>query len=129
MQENTLSIVNDPQDPTVTVDFRRYSESENRTIYTSPSHQIGKRETLTISRTPAKVTGTFKGTRKTMAKFTTDVDIPGVDGEIQTVPAIVELSASFPVGMESAVIDLALLRISMFVTTNACKNLVKIQEI
>lgn len=104
--EITLT-VDETNDGATTADvdhvYRRFEENANRTDYIHGSdHQVGSRNQLQFYRTTPTRNGNFKGSRKTTFKFTTDVSVPGVDGETVVAPSIIEVKMSNPVGVTDA---------------------------
>lgn len=101
MLENTITLgVDIANNATVVdMDFRRYNEFADRSVYISEVHAIEKRDTLTFSRVPPKRSGNLKGVAKSGFKFTMDQVVPGVD-ETTTVtqPLLGETSFNVPVG-------------------------------
>lgn len=105
MQENSLTLPVDPANNATVVDevYRRFSESDGRSLYIGADHSDGVRNTLTLLRTLPKTNGTFKGTGKATFKFTQDISVPSVNPDVDiTAPAIVEVSFSLPVGATAA---------------------------
>lgn len=104
MLDNTITLPVDTLNngTTTNLSYTRYDEYLNRTGYISENHQPGERDTLTFYRTLAKSVGTFKGTRKTTAKFTRDFEVATTDGGAIQAPAIVELNFSVPIGVSTA---------------------------
>lgn len=105
MQENSLTLPVDPANNATVVDevYRRFSESDGRSLYIGADHSDGVRNTLTLLRTLPKANGTFKGTGKATFKFTQDTSVPSVNPDVDiTAPAIVEVSFSLPVGATAA---------------------------
>lgn len=84
------------------IDFIRFDEYQNRTVYISENHEPGMRDLLTFYRTFPKQVGTFKGVRKSSAKFTTDFTVSTSDGLTTISPSIVEVNSSLPVGLSDA---------------------------
>ena len=84
----------------VDYDFTRFEEYLNRSVYAGENHSLVARDQLSFYRTQPKPNGNFRGTAKCAAKFSTDHVVDGVDGVSQlTVPLIMELSCSIPVGI------------------------------
>lgn len=95
--------------PNVDHTFRRFEESQNRTTYVHTSgHSVGSRDQLQFYRTMPTSNGNFRGSRKGAVKFTKDVTVVGVDGTNLTVPLIIEVKMSSPVGVTDA--DLMVMR-------------------
>lgn len=87
---------------TTDLDYIRFDEYQNRTVYISENHTPAMRDLLTFNRTFPKQIGTFFGTRKTAAKFTCDNVVATNDGGTVISPAIVEISSSLPIGLTDA---------------------------
>ena len=105
MQDNviTLSVDELNNDSTVDIDFKRFEEYQNRSVYTSENHVLTARDTLTFYRTFPKAAGNFKGTAKSSLKFSWDQAVTGVDGlSSLTSPIIADLGFSVPVGVTEA---------------------------
>lgn len=108
MQPNDITLdVNDDNDdgttPAVEVDYSRYSEFANRTVYISEHHTVAARDLLGLYRTEPKQSGNFNGVAKSAFKFTKDFAVDGVDSTTSLVaPGIVEVGFSFPVGLTPA---------------------------
>jgi len=106
MQDNTVTLAVDMANTGTTTDetYRRFDEQNNRTTYVGPAHSLVLRDQMTLYRTLPKANGNFKGMAKSAIKFTQDISIPGVDAETTiTVPHIVEVSFSLPVGTSAEV--------------------------
>lgn len=83
--------------------YSRYEETQNRSTYVMSSHTPDYRNMLVLYRTQPTRAGNFKGVGKTAAKFTVDLDVPGVDSNTTlTAPGILEISFSIPVGATTA---------------------------
>lgn len=82
--------------------YQKFDAYQNRSIYISGSHTADARDNLTLFRTFPKVSGNFKGTRKTAVKFTKDFTVATVDGSTTNSPLIIEVSFSIPVGIPVA---------------------------
>lgn len=108
MQSNTITLSVDTDNDggtTAAVDqvFHRYDEYQNRSEYISDGHTVASRNKLGLYRTFPKANGNFKGTAKSAVKFTQDFQVNGVDATTSiTVPAIVDVGFSFPVGLTAA---------------------------
>lgn len=105
MLDNVITLAVDElnNDSTVDVDFSRFEEFSNRSVYTGEEHQLTAKDTLTFYRTFPKQSGNFKGTAKTAFKFSQDFLVTGADGIASlTSPLIVEVSFSVPVGVTAA---------------------------
>jgi len=105
MQENTITLAVDETNTGSTTDitYRRYEEGQNKAVYVSPDNTLLNRDQLAFFRSLPKVNGNFRGMAKSSAKFTQDLEVPGVDSSTDlTVPMIVEVSMSLPVGATAA---------------------------
>lgn len=108
MQPNVITLnVDENRDGALTANvdylYERFDTFNSRSIFNGPSHLPDSRETLSLYRTPAKANGNFRGTQKSSFKFTTDIEVAGVDGTTTIVsPIIFEVSASIPLGATSA---------------------------
>jgi hypothetical protein len=102
----TLEVNDDNDDGTTALVeniFQRFEEYLNRSEYIHTNHTIALRDKLGFYRTPPKTNGNFRGTAKSAAKFTKDFEVAGVDSSTTlTVPAIIEISQSLPVGLTPA---------------------------
>lgn len=113
MQPNVITLSVDAlNDETTTanvnVNFTRFDEYQNRTVYIGDNHQMDAKDTLTFYRSTPTSNGNFKGVMKTSVKFTKDVVVTGVDGVSSlTAPIILEVSFSVPVGASAAALLLA----------------------
>lgn len=113
MQPNVITLSVDAQNDGQTtadlsVNFTRFDEYQNRTVYIGDNHQMDAKDTLTLYRSTPTPNGNFKGVMKTSVKFTKDVLVPGVDGvSTLTAPIILEVSFSVPVGASAAALLLA----------------------
>lgn len=76
---------------------------QNRSVYKGPLHTLLSRDTLGFYRgTPTK-SGNFNGVAKSSAKFTLDIEVPGVDPSTTVVaPIIIDVSQSLPIGVTDA---------------------------
>lgn len=83
----------------VNIDFRRFNEYADRSVYISENHATELRDTLSFNRTMPKRSGNLKGVAKSGFKFTKDQRIAGVD-ETTTItqPLIAEVGFNVPVG-------------------------------
>jgi len=113
MLDNTISIdVNhDNDDGTTglqTIEFSRFEEFQNRSVYIASNHTLASRNLLTFFRTQPKQSGNFRGVAKSAVKLTEDFLVDGVDATTANVsPGIIEIGFSFPVGMTDAqILDL-----------------------
>lgn len=132
MLDNTITLPVDLLNSGVTtdVDFTRFDEYQNRTVYISENHDPGDRDLLTVYRTFPKVTGTFKGVRKTTVKFTKDVEVPTTDGGTTTSANIVEVNFSIPIGVADADITVLHQRvIALLDQTSLMLRLNSLQEV
>lgn len=103
----TLNVNEDYDDgTTATVAYvygRDNTNFPNKTEYFSDSHTVEARDILSLHRTDRKSNGNFRGVKKTAFKFTKDVVVDGADGLAQlTVPHIIEVSQSIPLGVTPA---------------------------
>lgn len=71
--------------------------SNNKVLYTGPSHDFSNKDTLSLGRTAAKPTTDFAGVARSEVKRTKTVVLNG--DSATTAEAIVTLTTSFPVGM------------------------------
>jgi hypothetical protein len=106
MIDNTITLSVDVANDSNPADkvYTRFDEFANRSVYNGPDHDLsGNRDICTINRTTPNKNGNFRGTGKTSVKFTRDVEVDGVDTTTSLqVPAIIEVSTSFPIGMTAA---------------------------
>lgn len=104
MQANTITLPVDVLNNGTLVDkdYTRHSEEVNKTVYNGPGHTLQSRNTMTLYRTLPKRVGNFLGSAKTSIKFTRDYAVPGADGVNGTVPAILNVDFSLPVGITAA---------------------------
>jgi hypothetical protein len=105
MQANVITLAVDELNTESTTDhvYSRFEEFANRSVYTEAAHQLTARDTLALYRTFPKTNGNFPGTAKSMAKFSQDLGITGVDGlATLTSPLIGGISFSVPVGVDAA---------------------------
>jgi len=83
--------------------YDRRDEFQNRSVYIGADHLPETRNELALYRTYPTKSGNFKGTLKSSLKFTQDYEVPGVDSATAlTVPGILEVSFSLPVGVTAA---------------------------
>lgn len=105
MQANTITLAVDKLNngtPTSEV-FTRHSESVDKTVYRGPDHTVSSPNTLTLYRTLPKRSGDFLGTSKVSIKLSETVSVVNGAGETVSVPNIVEVSFSNPVGVSAAI--------------------------
>lgn len=108
MQNNTLTLNVDAANDgatTANVDltYDRFDTFSGRSVYHQNGHTPDLRKVLNFYRTEAKQAGNFRGTRKASLKFTTDVNVLGVDGvSTLTSPIITTVSQSLPLGCTAA---------------------------
>jgi hypothetical protein len=105
MLDDTITLQVDELNDTnlIDIDFLRFEEYQNRSVYTSENHQLSAQDKLTFYRTFPKISGNFPGTAKSAMKFSFDHVVTGVDGlAALTSPMIVEVSFSVPVGISVA---------------------------
>lgn len=133
MQPNVIDLTVDPLNngTTEVQSFRRFTDSENRSLYIGDDHSSSLRDTLTLLRTLPKPNGTFKGVMKTAAKFTMDTTVPSaISGTNVIAPIIFEVSCSVPVGCDAAVAKVMRQRVIALMDQEAvAANLVELQEI
>lgn len=84
---------------TTNLSYTRFDEYNNRTVYISENHEAGSPDTLTFYRTLPKVSGSFKGVRKSAFKFSRAVTVPDTTGTDIDSAIIMEVSLSLPVGV------------------------------
>lgn len=77
--------------------------SNNKVLYTGPSHSFSVKDVISLGRTAAKPTATFAGVARSETKRTKTVVLNG--DASTTGEAIVTLTTSFPVGMAEADAD------------------------
>jgi hypothetical protein len=81
------------------LNYTRFDELVNRSVYNSATHDYALRDTLGFYRTLPKRAGNFMGTKKSALKFTRDQSVPGADATTTNVaPMLFDLAASIPVG-------------------------------
>lgn len=104
MLSSTLTLAVDEANDGIIVDleYTRYDEYNNRTVYISENHEPGMEDKLTFYRTFPTSSGNFKGTRKTAFKLSRDVTVLGVDGNNVNSTSIAEVSFSLPIGVSAA---------------------------
>lgn len=104
MQSDTIVLPVDLLNSGVTtnVTYQKFDAYQNRSSYISTFHTPDSRDNLTLFRTFPKVSGNFKGTRKTAVKFTKDFTVATVDGGTTVSPLIIEVSFSIPLGIPVA---------------------------
>jgi hypothetical protein len=100
MLSNTITVQNDLTGTPVDQPFRRFEESQHRTIYISTlDHSLESRHTLTLSRTLPTRTGNYLGTGKPFMKLTKDISVAGADSTTTVkAPLIGDIGFSIPVG-------------------------------
>lgn len=90
-------------DVDVTTVCRRSDYVGGKSLYKLPGHTASSRNQLQFFRNEPKNTGNFRGTRRTSAKLTREISVPGVDATTSVVvPIIIELSCSFPLGVSDS---------------------------
>lgn len=104
MLENTITLhVDELNNATlVDIDYDRFDQYQNRSVYIAETHTIAAPDTLTLYRTFPKTSGNYLGQMKVTSKFSKTISVPGVDGSDVQGPLILEISASMPVGATSA---------------------------
>lgn len=105
MQANQITLAVDELNnaSTVDIDFNRFEEFANRSVYTSENHTLTAQDKLSLYRTFPKASGNFKGTAKSSFKFSWDQSVTGVDGLASlTSPIIADVGFSVPVGVTVA---------------------------
>jgi hypothetical protein len=104
MLSNSLTLAVDTANTGSTTDevYTRFSEQENRTVYTRADHSLSERHELALTRRFPTRSGNFKGVAKTSIKFTDDTTVTGNDGADIVSPLIGEFSLSVPVGVTDA---------------------------
>lgn len=111
------------QPTTMTINGIAYTrdggESVNRSTYmVAGEHSLVSRSMLQLYRTFAKRSGQSRGSSKTALKVTRDVQVSNADGSGDiTLPLIVEVSMSTPIGAENLGLEV-LGRISDLVVQN-----------
>lgn len=122
----TLSIDEANNGTLVDLDYTRYDEYNNRTVYISANHVPGTEDKLIFYRTFPTPSGNFKGTRKTAMKFSRAADVVGNDGGSIATAMILEVSLSLPVGVSAA--DAMKLRQAAIAALNDDTLMVKFHE-
>lgn len=105
MLNNTLTFAVDTlNNGTITnTDFTRVeSYDSGRSLYIADGHEMASRNQIQFYRTLPKPAGTFKGVARASFKITLDVEVADNEGGVITVPYILEVSTSQPVGVTSA---------------------------
>lgn len=106
MQPNVITLSVDEQNDgvgPVNHVFTRFDEYQNRSVYTSATHSMALKDTMSLYRTMPKASGNFRGVMKSAIKFSQDILVTGVDGVSQlSAPIIVDISFSIPVGATPA---------------------------
>lgn len=96
MLENTFSI-NDAAAQAVV--YEQSIKADNRSVYVVEDYDFSSLDQFTFYRTPPKVSGNYRGNLKTAVKRSVDLSVVGVDSTTTiTAPAIVQISASWPIG-------------------------------
>lgn len=80
------------------VEFRRFEENSNRTVYIGPEHQLDSKQVLIVSRSLPKKSGNFRGNLTTEVRIFDDVTIKAADGSDLSVPGSITITAVLPVG-------------------------------
>lgn len=114
MQPNQLVLPVDHQNDGTTTNeiYSRYEEFQNRSTYIGSIHVPAARDMFQMYRSFATKSGNFNGVSKTSFKFTKDTTVAGVDGVSSlTVPVIIEVNFSLPVGVNAAVVKSARQRV------------------
>jgi len=116
MQPDTITIVTDVLNNGTTENhvFTRVREEGLKSTYHGPAHSTSANNKLALAVNDPKPSGIYPGTQKSSFKRTLDVTVVGTDGANVKMPAIVEVSTSFPVGMTAA---------SQLVLRQECLNL------
>lgn len=127
MLDNTITIQTDIQGTPTAEVFTRFQEFLNRTIYVGATNSLVSRCLLSLFRTAPKKVGNFNGVAKSAAKFTQDIEVPGVDSATTlTSPIIFELSCSIPVGATDVQSDLVRQRVAAFILED--DNIVRLND-
>lgn len=87
-----------------TLDYARYSEETNKTVYVRSDHQINDRHEMALFRRLPVRSGNYNGNYKLTLKFTDEDTVAGVDGTDIVAPIIFSVEASIPVGVTAAAI-------------------------
>lgn len=114
----------------LTINTRSYNldrQTPDANSFAGPSHTITTNDKFEMKRVYPKASNGFRGVARPTAKLTKTVTINSVTGE--TADAIVTLSASLPVGMTEAAIDVLLADFSSFCASNDAKTLFKTLDI
>lgn len=83
------------------VECRRSDFTSGKSLYKLPGHSYASKNQLQFFSNEPKPSGNFMGTRRTSAKLTRGVAVPGKDLSTSVVaPIIIELSCSIPVGVD-----------------------------
>lgn len=103
IEVNGCQVVTDHVEP-ATATFTRVEETLNRSTYVDRNtHTEAKRDQVQFYRTYPKRSGSSLGSAKSAVKFTRDFSVLNADGSgFNTLPMIVELSFSIPVGVAAA---------------------------
>lgn len=91
----------------IDVDYRRFEEFQNRSIYVGDGHSFSLRDQVAFYRTLPRKSGLFLGVGKAAAKVTQDVSVLNANGEATIAPIIIETSVSIPVGASDADVNAA----------------------
>jgi hypothetical protein len=91
--------------------------------YTGPANTLTTKDTVEFKRVMPKPTSTFKGVARPTFKQVKTVEINATTGE--TADAIVQLTASLPVGMTDAAIDAFLADLAAFAASTPAADLFK----
>lgn len=104
MQDNTITLAVDVANNAtlVDIDFTRFDQYVNRTVYTAETHTLANPDTLTLYRTFPKASGNYPGQAKAATKFSRNIVVTGLDGSNVIGPQIIEVSVSNPVGASLA---------------------------
>lgn len=114
----------------LTINTRSYNldrQQPDSNGYAGPAHSLTNTDTMVLSRVYPKPNGNFRGVAKPTAKLTKTVVVNSTSGE--TANCIITLSASLPVGMSAADIDVLLADVGSFVASNDGKALFKTLDI
>lgn len=135
MQPNLITLdVNDDNDaatPVIQKVYTRFDEYQNRSEYISEDHTIFQRDKVGLYRSFPKQTGNFKGMAKCAIKFTRDTVVAGIDpATSNTVPAIIDIGFSFPVGISAeAALEYRMRAVSMLCNDSIMLPLINQQMI
>lgn len=108
------------------VNTRTYSPNKvqpDAVGYAGPAHTFSSKDTIELKRVEPKPTSTFKGVARPTFKQVQTVEIDSVTGA--TADAIIQLTASLPVGMTDAAIDALLDDLAAFAASTEAANLFK----